>query len=48
MSDRLKAQAYDNILASVPDESNLPEHTDINPDGLLNPDVKEHDEVDEK
>ena len=45
-ADRLKAQAYDNILATMPDENNLPEHTNVNPDGLLNPDLKETDEVD--
>ena len=36
MADYIKAQAYDTMMLSVNQETELPEETNINPDGLLN------------
>ena len=36
IADHLKAKAYDTLVSTIPDEKDLPEETDINPDGLLN------------
>jgi len=35
MADRIKSKAYDSLLMTLPEEENLPEHTELNPDGLL-------------
>ena len=42
MAEHLKAQAYDSLMASVPREEREeePEDKNINPLGLLNPEIK--------
>ncbi len=36
MADHIKAKAYSALLMTIPEEENMPEDTNINPDGLLN------------
>lgn len=36
VADHLKAKAYDALMMTIPDKEDIPETTNINPDGLLN------------
>ena len=42
-ADRIKAKAYDSMMLEIADEQNIPEHIDINPDGLLNPGIEDNE-----
>ncbi len=47
LADHIKAGAYDTMLSiSSPPSPELPEEKELNPDGLLNPNIKQKDEVD--
>jgi len=36
IADHIKAKAYDSLLATMPEEQDMPEEKNINPMGLLN------------
>jgi len=37
-----KAKSYDALMMTIPEEDNIPEDTNINPDGLLNGGIEEN------
>ena len=48
IADHIKAKAYDALLMTIPEESDMPEDTNINPLGLLNPDTIDKEEKNDK